>query len=388
MFRLGRTIRRVALLALALALAAATVLVAGSASLLGSSTKPATASWRPIPAAPLAFEAGQTSVWTGKELIVSGLTGAGADGNLLEATEAALAYDPARRSWRRLAAPPKTEAYCRRKAVWTGREMLVWGCRLTAYDPAADDWRLRPPPASGAGIVVWTGRELVGWGGGCCGDAVARGEAYDPATESWRELAESPLAPEQEPLGAWSGHELILFVSGTSAVDGKPLPDKLARAAAYDPATDSWRRIAPLPERRLGATAGWDGREILVVGGRDAVGVAARTGLAYDPETNRWRRLPTLDPGRVQAVAVWTGTRLLVWGGELGRETFELARNGSAFDPATDRWSRVPQAPIEGRADPAAVWTGRELIVWGGIGAGLDGQREHLVDGASFSPGG
>ena len=178
---------------------------------------------------------------------------------------------------------------------------------------------------------------------------------------------------------------MILFVSGISAVDGKPVPDGLARAAAYDPATDSWRRIAPLPERRLGATAVWDGREILVVGGRDEVGVAARTGLAYDPQTNRWRRLPTLDPGRVQAVAVWTGTRLLVWGGELGRETFELARNGSAFDPATDRWSRLPQAPIEGRADPAAVWTGRELIVWGGIGAGLDGQAEHLVDGASFS---
>jgi hypothetical protein len=384
MFKLGRTTRRVALLAFALAVAAAAVL-AGSESLLGSGAKPATASWRLLPPAPLAFEAGQTSVWTGSEMIVSGLTGAGADGNLLDATEAALAYDPAKRAWRRLAAPPKTETYCRRHAVWTGAEMLVWGCSLLAYDPASDSWRRLPQPRSGAGIVVWTGRELVGWGGGCCGDAVARGEAFDPDTETWRALAESPLAPEQEPLGAWTGRELLLFVSGISPADGKPFPDDLARAAAYDPANDTWRRIAPLPERRGGARAVWAGHELLVVGGRDADGAPARAGLAYDPKTNGWRRFPAAEVGRVQAVATWTGSRLLVWGGDLGRVAFTPARTGYAFDPATDRWARLPQAPLAGRVDPAAVWTGRELLVWGGIAVGSDGQASHLTDGASFA---
>src|SRR5439155_23735644 len=129
--------------------------------------------------------------------------------------------------------------------------------------------RLPRGPFGGGGIVVWTGSELIGWGGGCCGDAFSDGAAYNPSTNSWRKLARSPLAPSQGPLGAWTGHELVLFVGGISP-DGKPYPARLARAAAYNPATDTWRRIQPLPAPRGGATAVWDGREVLVVGGAPA----------------------------------------------------------------------------------------------------------------------
>ena len=274
MFRLGRKTKRVVLLAFALAVSAAAVLV-GSGSLLGSSTRPAAASWRLLPKAPLTFEAGQTSVWTGKELVVSGLTGAAPDGNLLDAVDAAIAYNPATRHWRRLASPPETATYCHRNAVWTGKEMLVWGCSLLAYDPSSDHWRQLPSAPSGAGIVVWTGSEMIGWGGGCCGDAIATGEAFNPKTETWRTIAASPLAPEQQALGAWTGRELVLFVSGISPADGKPFPDSLARAAAYDPVTDTWRRIPPQPERRAGATAWWNGHDVRDFGGRDDQGAAA-----------------------------------------------------------------------------------------------------------------
>jgi hypothetical protein len=377
--------RRVALLAFATVLAAAAILV-GSGTPFGSGATDTPAPWRLLPRAPLTFDAGQTSVWTGTELIVSGLTGAGADGNLLDSTEAALAYNPAARSWRRLAAPPRTDTYCRRDAVWTGREMLVWGCSLLAYDPAADHWRRLPEPPSGAGIVVWTGREMLGWGGGCCGDATARGEAFDPGTETWRTIADSPLAPEQQPLGVWTGRELVLFVSGISAVDGKPLPPELARAAAYEPATDAWRRIAPLPESGVGATAVWSGREILVVGGRDRNGALARAGLAYNPTTADWRRFPAMEPGRIGAVTAWTGSRLLVWGGDVGRTALAPVRGGLSFDPAGDRWTPLPRSPLEARTDAIAAWTGRELIVWGGVGAGDRGNGRRLDDGAAFAP--
>ena len=387
MFRHGRKTRRLVFLAFALAVATGAVLV-GSGSLLGSSASPPSAdSWRLLPPAPVAFDDGRTSVWTGKEMIVSGLTGAAPDGNLLDAVEAAVAYNPATRTWRRLASPPKTETYCRRSAVWTGKEMLVWGCSLLAYNPSVDGWRRLPRAPSAAGIVVWTGREMLGWGGGCCGDSTAGGAAYDPESETWRTLAESPLAPEQQPLGAWTGRELVLFVSGISAADGKPFPDELARAAAYDPATDTWRRIAPLPEARAGASAVWDGREIVVVGGRGGDGSPAGVGFAYNPATNGWRRLPAMETGRMGAIAAWTASRLLIWGGELGRTSFVVAHTGLAFDPAAERLSRLPQAPIQGRVDPVAAWTGRELIVWGGLGPGKTGRLERLQDGAVFTAG-
>jgi len=133
----------------------------------------------------------------------------------------------------------------------------------------------------------------------------------------------------------------------------------------YDPATDTWRRIAPLPAPRGGANAVWDGHEILVVGGA-AGRSAARVGFAYNPATNRWRRLPAMESGRIGAAAVWTGSRLLLWGGTTKPGSSTVPRHGLAYDPGTNRWSALPQAPLAGRAEPAAVWTGHSLIVWGG----------------------
>lgn len=85
---------------------------------------------------------------------------------------------------------------------------------------------------------------MIGWGGGCRGDAFPDGAAYNPAANSWHTLARSPLAGSQSPQGAWTGRELIIFVGGTDP-DGNAWPARLARAAAYSPATDTWRRIAP-----------------------------------------------------------------------------------------------------------------------------------------------
>src|SRR5205085_3337178 len=144
---------------------------------------------------------------------------------------ASLAYDPSTRVWRRLASAPATDNFCRRAAVWTGKEMLVWGCKQLALDPRTNRWRTLPAAPTGERIVVWTGRELIGWGGGCCGDASSDGSAYSPATNSWRKLPRGPLAPSQGPIGVWDGHEVLLFVSGSNP-DGKPYPAALARAAA------------------------------------------------------------------------------------------------------------------------------------------------------------
>jgi hypothetical protein len=328
-------------------------------------------------------DAGLTGVWTGKEMIVTG-THPGPDGTYTDSKDLAAAYDPATRAWRRLPNPPKTESYCRRSAVWTGRQVLVWGCALLGFDPLTDRWQRLPQPLGGMGTAVWTGRELIGWGGGCCGDASSDGSAYSPATASWRKLAPSPLAPEQRPLGIWTGRELLLFVSGINPASGKPWPARFARAAAYDPATDSWRRLAPIPDRglRFGGSAAWDGHEMLLVG----AGGRARSALAYDPGTNRWRRLARLPVGRSDARTVWTGRRLLVWG------SLETASSASpvalAYDPGTDRWSRLARSPLHGLAQ-AVVWTGHELLVWGGVvptPAGTNAPVRYLDTGAAFTP--
>ena len=320
-----------------------------------SPAPPRVAAWQRLPAGPIKNRgvASVAGVWTGKELIVTGVR-PGLDGTFVKATNVAAAYDPASRTWRRLAAAPKLPGYCRRDAVWTGREMLLWSCGLAAYNPRTGVWRSLPESPTGEGFVAWTGRELIGWGGGCCGDVWDGGSAYNPSTNTWRTLARSPLAPSQGPFGAWTGHELLLLVSGYEP-EGKAYPASLARAAAYDPATDTWRRLTPPPSSavRYGGTAAWTGRELLVVGNASVVSHAT---LAYDPASNRWRRLARPPVGLIPLNAFWTGRRLLVLGGDEASRSF-------AFDPRANRWTRLPQAPLQGPGQTAA-WTGHELIVW------------------------
>jgi N-acetylneuraminic acid mutarotase len=62
--------------------------------------------------------------------------------------------------------------------------------------------------------------------------------------------------------------------------------------------------------------------------------------------------------------AVWTGTEMIVWGG--------LAENtGGRYDPSTDTWTATSttNAP-SGRQFHTAVWTGSEMIIWGGQNGG------------------
>jgi hypothetical protein len=295
---------------------------------------PLAGSWRLLPHAPIPAPADRASAWTGRELLIlgrgpSGLVFAG--------------YEPRRNRWRRLQPPPAGHY----RVVWTGKELLAWGSSAYAY---TSSWRRLPrPPVAEPAMVAWTGRELVGWGS-------SGGAAYRPTTNRWRRLPAAPFLGA----AAWTGRELIV-VSGS-------------RAAAFAPAR-GWRTLPSPPEAREGANAVWDGHELLVVGGADAPTV----GLAYNPRANSWRRLAPMDSGRSRAAAIWTGKRLLLWGGETGRPgAFVIPPHGLAYDPRADRWSPLPQAPLRGRLDPTAVWTGRSLIVWGG--------DPGFADGAAFSP--
>src|SRR5262245_56420222 len=78
----------------------------------------------------------------------------------------------------------------------------------------------------------------------------------------------------------------------------------------------------------------------------------------------RWDELPSPAlEGRVDHTAVWTGTEMIVWGGTQGvRRPFS---DGARFDPVATTWqpTSMATAPAQ-RDDHVAVWTGREMIVW------------------------
>ncbi|HEX3425827.1 MAG TPA: hypothetical protein VHT30_06825 [Acidimicrobiales bacterium] len=295
-------------------------------------------------------------------------------------------------------------------AVWTGKEMLVWGGEScaggtcpsdqsphlgdgAAYVPASDSWhRLARSPLAGreAAATAWTGTELLLWGGTTGQALMADGAAFDPARDKWRTIAPSPLAPRTASVSAWTGRELLVW-GGSDLADG----------AAYDPAANKWRTLAAGPlAGRSAAVSAWTGRELVVWGGVSLDGNKAFTdGAAYDPASDRWRTLGSGPlSGRYTPAATWTGTDLLIWGGNApGSLPFA---DGAAYDPATDQWRTLPPAPVVGRTASGAVWTGKEMVLWGGVGVprptgnsigldptlGLNAGTTPLEDGAAYDP--
>ena len=92
-------------------------------------------------------------------------------------------------------------------------------------------------------------------------------------------------------------------------------------------------------------------------------------GARLDPATDTWRRLPLAPvPARGDATAVWSGREVLLWGGDTGAGT-EIGKGG-AYDPATNQWRALPFSPLRAKERPASVWTGRLFVVIGGSAPG------------------
>src|SRR5262249_12485535 len=143
-----------------------------------------------------------------------------------------------------------------------------------------------------------------------------------------------------------------------------------------DPSTDTWAATAAdgAPTARHLHTAVWTGSEVLVWGGDDGDYNFPRymnDGARYDPAHDAWR---TISPGPAPAArrvhtAVWTGSEMIVWGGiDWPLRSPTAPGTGGRYDPASSTWTPTTTSGApSARALHTAVWTGVEMIVWGGV---------------------
>ena len=261
---------------------------------------------------------------------------------------------------------------------------------------AADSgaWSLVPNgPNPLAPPVAWSGKEILAAESACCGAVGSVNlSAYNPATSTWRKLPDAPLSRRTLSAGVWTGSEMIVAGGFASAKgngeDLKPATD----GAAWSAATNAWHAIAAMPEPLAtavpvpGPSAVWTGKEMLVWSSVPYAStpptVAREVVLAYNPTTDKWRTLPAsgLAP-RIHPVTVWTGKELVVWGGLHGNYKDPYA-DGARLDPNTNTWRPLPAAPVPARGEAAAVWSGHEVLLWGGN----DGTNS-LGRGAAYNPG-
>jgi N-acetylneuraminic acid mutarotase len=103
-------------------------------------------------------------------------------------------------------------------------------------------------------------------------------------------------------------------------------------------------------------------------------------GARYNPAADTWRAVNTngAPVARRFHTTVWTGTEMIVWG---GFGTGYLG-DGGRYNPANDFWSvvGVTGAP-SARQHHTAVWTGNEMIIFGGVSVGAS-----LSDTFSYVP--
>ena len=103
----------------------------------------------------------------------------------------------------------------------------------------------------------------------------AIGAAYDPETDSWRKLPDSELSP-QASTAAWNGSELIAW-------------DYLNDSAAYDPATDTWRPLPRIPLHEYECSPESVGVDGFVLG--DYCGLLT----LYEPVEDAWSDITRAD---------------------------------------------------------------------------------------------
>jgi hypothetical protein len=107
-------------------------------------------------------------------------------------------------------------------------------------------------------------------------------------------------------------------------------------------------------------------------------------GVAYDPAARRWREVaPAPLRSRYGGAEVWTGRELVVFGG--GARGSAAASTGAVYDPRTDRWRRIARAPVSLNAASAA-WTGRDVIVFGSLLDNRNRAATSTAIGAAYDP--
>src|SRR5207247_6165807 len=140
-------------------------------------------------------------------------------------------------------------------------------------------------------------------------------------------------------------------------------------------ATVSWRK-APL-ESWL-ATAESQVRDAMAVPRASYTLTEIPSGGCID---DTWRATSGPPDGREGHTAVWTGSEMIIWGGEI--YTLAIYGSGGRYNPSTDTWTVTSNinAPTA-RALHTAVWSGSEMIVWGG----LDQNHFDLNTGGKYNP--
>ncbi|PYK08545.1 MAG: hypothetical protein DME65_13885, partial [Verrucomicrobia bacterium] len=138
----------------------------------------------------------------------------------------------------------------------------------------------------------------------------------------------------KQSLESWKAREQNKVANEIAAPGADYVLPKISDGGCIE---DTWTATAAAPSARHYHTAVWTGTEMIVWGGLvPGAGGGVNTGGKYNPSTDSWIVTSTANApdARYSHTAVWTGTEMIIWGGTSG---FDL-NTGGRYNPLTDSW--------------------------------------------------
>lgn len=236
-----------------------------------------------------------------------------------------------------------------------------------------------PPPARWNHSEVWTGTEMIVWGGNDNdGIRLNNGGRYNVMTNAWSEVS-TIGAPTQRYFhsSVWTGSVMVVW----GGVDNGP---NFNDGGRYSPMSNTWTSVSTVaaPTARNRHTAVWTGTEMVIWGGlsTESTNDVLNSGGRYNPTTNTWSAISNAGApaARYLHTAIWTGSEMIIWG---GRGSGSFLNSGARYNPTTNTWTAIETSGApSARGWHTAVWTGSEMIVWGGDGS------SNLNGGGRYNP--
>jgi N-acetylneuraminic acid mutarotase len=262
-----------------------------------------------------------------------------------------------------------------------------------AYDPTTNGWAdLKPtgdlPGARAGHSMVYDPHsgKIILFGGYHEFTRFNDTWAYDPATNAWTDLkptGDLPCARFYHSMVYDPGTGRMLLFGGTDAK-----ATNLNDTWAYDPAANTWNELAPacdLPSARGCCSMAYDPNSAkMILFGGDDDGKRFRDTWAYDSATNKWSDLkPTgdLPAPRCSCSMVYDPSRgkMILFGGFPGERGW-LFNDTWAYDPIAREW--VELHPAGHRPDKRSDYSMVYDPLRGGIilfgGSAVPGYRNDL----------
>lgn len=261
--------------------------------------------------------------------------------------------------------PLNGNIYCVTSGDDTGKD----GGRIYEYSPATDTWKKKNAvrigrQSSGFGAVNGRIYSISGLleGGGPTDSPVLSPtvEEYNPATDTWRKRAPLPR-PRLFAVGAGANGKLYA-IGGVAQADSRMFPSRLMDE--YDPKTDRWSAKADVPFEARSYRVAVADEKIYVIGGADRNFCRLLGNVyEYDPVTDSWTSRASMPTPRADYALTTLNGRIYAFGGLGGMNAAE------EYDPTSNRWHACPGIPISNWLQVAAPLDDRIYVISGWEGA-------------------